>query len=144
MTVGPPGDDSDDSQAALDRPTPRDGERFQRPGRPVSVSDGRLRPGTSYVRNVSDGYVVEIKPSARRTNGAVGNAVNRSGVRREFDGREAAEAWAADLASRGERRVWIRGANPNDERDVDAYLMGRRSERARRTTGSETSQRGLV
>lgn len=74
---------------------------------------------------MSQGYVVEIKRSARRTNGPAGTAVNRAGVRRRFDERDDAEGWAADLASRGDRPVWIRAANPNDERDVDAYLMGR-------------------
>ena len=74
---------------------------------------------------MSERYVVEVKPSARRTNGAVGKAVNSRGARREFDDREAAEGWADDLAADGNSTVWIRDANPNDESDVDAYLMGR-------------------
>lgn len=75
--------------------------------------------------DTSAGYVLEVQPSARRTNGAVGAAVHRDGTRYSFDDRAAAEDWAADLAARGERPVWVRAANPNDERGVDAYLMGR-------------------
>ncbi|MFB6256948.1 MAG: hypothetical protein ABEH58_09540 [Haloplanus sp.] len=71
-------------------------------------------------------YVVDIKPSARRTNGAVGATVNRRGPRRRFETREDAEAWARGLSERGDRRVWIRAANPNDETGADAYLIGRR------------------
>lgn len=74
---------------------------------------------------MSEGYVLEIQPSARRTNGVAGAAVHRAGTRHRFDDRAAAEDWAADLAARGERPVWVRAANPNDERGVDAYLMGR-------------------
>jgi hypothetical protein len=73
---------------------------------------------------VSD-YVVAIKSSARRTNGAVGELVNRQGSRRRFDSRADAEAWAAGLTAQGERRVWIRAANPDDGTDADGYLIGR-------------------
>jgi hypothetical protein len=71
-----------------------------------------------------DGYLVEIKPSARRTNAAAGRAINRAGARREFPDRAAAEAWAADLSA-DDPVVWIRTANPGDDA-VDGYLMGRR------------------
>lgn len=71
-------------------------------------------------------YVVEVKPSARRTNGAVGAAVNRRGSRRRFGGRPAAESWAAALSEEGPL-VWIRAANPNDAAAVDGYLVGRRT-----------------
>lgn len=74
---------------------------------------------------MSESFVVEIKPSARRTNGAVGRLVNREGSRHAFPGREAAESWAAGLVTGGKRPVWIRAANPNDPADVDAYLVGR-------------------
>jgi hypothetical protein len=73
---------------------------------------------------VSD-YVVDIKGSARRTNGAVGDLVNRQGSRSRFDSRADAEAWAAGLSAQGDRRVWIRAANPDDESGVDGYLVGR-------------------
>ena len=46
-------------------------------------------------------YVVAVKPSARRTNGAVGRLVNRKGPRHAFPRR------------------------PADSSDADAYLVGR-------------------
>ncbi|MFB6080161.1 MAG: hypothetical protein ABEJ81_04100 [Haloferacaceae archaeon] len=75
-------------------------------------------------------YVVDVKPSARRTNAAVGRAVNRDGTRRRFLSRADAETWALGLSARGDRRVWIRAANPNDRTGADAYLVGRRRRRA--------------
>ncbi|MGM0591183.1 MAG: hypothetical protein ACQETI_06045 [Halobacteriota archaeon] len=70
-------------------------------------------------------YVVDIKPSARRTNGAVGSLVCRRGTRRRFETREDAEAWAIGLSQGSEGRVWIRRANPADRTGADAYLVGR-------------------
>ncbi len=70
-------------------------------------------------------YLVEVKPSARKANGAVGRLVNRQGARRAFADRSAAEAWAEGL-SEGSRPVWIRTAHPRDQSDVDAYLVSRR------------------
>lgn len=70
-------------------------------------------------------FVVDVKPSARRTNGAVGSVVNRRGARRRFEAREDAEAWAKGLSVAGRRRVWVRAANPNDQTGADAYLVGR-------------------
>ncbi|ESS07680.1 MAG: hypothetical protein A07HB70_00221 [uncultured archaeon A07HB70] len=70
-------------------------------------------------------FVVDVKPSARRTNGAVGLMVNRRGTRRRFEAREDAEAWAKGLAVAGGRSVWVRAANPNDRTGADAYLVGR-------------------
>jgi hypothetical protein len=70
-------------------------------------------------------YVVDIKPSARRTNGPVGSVVNRRGPRRRFEAREDAEAWATGLSERGDRKVWVRAANPDDGTGADAYLVGR-------------------
>ncbi|MFB6154499.1 MAG: hypothetical protein ABEJ22_01295 [Haloferacaceae archaeon] len=87
-------------------------------------------------------YVVAIKPSARRTNGAVGELVNGRGTRRRFDSRADAEAWAAGLSAQGERRVWIRTANPGDRTDADAYLIGRRPPRPlRRLDGAADKRR---
>jgi hypothetical protein len=74
-------------------------------------------------------FVVDIKPSARRANGVVGTTVHRRGVRRRFEAREDAESWAAGLAARGSRTVWIRSANPNDQTGADAYLVSRRPDR---------------
>jgi hypothetical protein len=72
-------------------------------------------------------YVVDIKPSARRTNGAVGTLVCRDGARRRFETRDDAESWAGDLSERGGRRVWIRRADPDDGSGADAYLVSRRA-----------------
>jgi hypothetical protein len=68
-------------------------------------------------------YLVEVKQSARKSNAAVGSVVCQRGVAHRFDSREAAEAWAADLAD-DDAHVWIRAANPDDRSDVDAYLVG--------------------
>lgn len=84
--------------------------------RPVHVS----RLGTLGVT-----YVVDVKRSARRTNGAVGAAVCRDGTRWRFDDRSAADAWAADLSTEGEGHVWIQSANPDDQSAADAYLVSR-------------------
>lgn len=77
-------------------------------------------------------YVVEIKPSARRTNGPAGRLLNREGARHGFDSREEAEDWAAELSDGDGRRVWVRTANPDDSDPIDAYLVGR----SRRTNRS--------
>lgn len=74
--------------------------------------------------HVSD-YVVDVKPSARRTNGAVGAAVCRDGTRQKFADRAAADAWATTLSTRGDGQVWVRTADPADRSDADAYLVGR-------------------
>ncbi|MFB6176962.1 MAG: hypothetical protein ABEI99_07455 [Halobaculum sp.] len=70
-------------------------------------------------------FVVEVKPSARKANGAVGRYVHRRGSQREFADRDDAEAWADGL-SEGRRPVWIRAAHPADESHVDGYLVSRR------------------
>ena len=69
-----------------------------------------------------DGYVVAVKPSARRTNATVGRLVYERGPRERFDSRALAEEWARAL-SRGGGEVWIRDANPNDGAPVDGYLI---------------------
>jgi hypothetical protein len=77
---------------------------------------------------VSD-YVVDIKRSARKRNGAVGSLVNRRGTRRHFETREDAESWARGLSVEGDARVWVRSANPEDTTGADAYLVARRDRR---------------
>jgi hypothetical protein len=74
------------------------------------------------------GYRVAIKPSARRTNGAVGQFVHTEGAHTVFPDRPAADRWASQLSTEGERMVWIRDANPCDT-DADGYLMGRSRDR---------------
>jgi hypothetical protein len=93
-------------------------------------------------------YVVDIKPSARRANGVVGATVHQEGTRRQFDGREAAESWATGLSVAGDRKVWIRTANPDDRTGADAYLVSRRRRRGdevgrRRPEPSPGEQAGL-
>jgi hypothetical protein len=95
----------------------------------------RLKHARRFRLPVSEQFVVSVKPSARRANGAVGRGVNRSGTRHRFDSRDDAETWAAGLSARGERHVWVRAANPNDRSDVDAYLVSRRP-RERQTTAT--------
>jgi hypothetical protein len=80
-------------------------------------------------------YVVDVKPSARRTNAAAGKLVQRSGSRHRFDSRADAETWAAGLTAQGGSTVWVRTANPDDRSDADAYLIGRRT----RHHGSEAA-----
>lgn len=69
-----------------------------------------------------DAYVVALKPSARRSNAAVGRLVFEGGQRRTFDSRAVADEWARRL-SRGDGDVFVRDANPNDGADVDGYLI---------------------
>ncbi|WP_117592433.1 hypothetical protein [Haloprofundus halophilus] len=98
-------------------------------------------------------FVVEVKPSARRTNGAVGAAVVRRGTRRRFGTRADAESWAASLSGGNEPRVWIRLADPRDDSAVDGYLVGRRGRvsldgaydkrRRRLRGGTESEQSGF-
>ena len=73
--------------------------------------------------------MVDVKPSARRSNGAVGRTLHREGRRRAFDSRADADEWADALSEEGERRVWVRDANPDDSTGADGYLVGRRPPR---------------
>lgn len=76
------------------------------------------------------GYVVAIKPSARRHSAGAGEFVARRGSRRTFESKPLAREWARDLRSSGGGTVWIQDAAPNDPADVDGYLVaahGRRS-----------------
>lgn len=69
------------------------------------------------------GYVVEIKPSARRCCRTVGAWVNTRGPIRRFETKPLARAWARD-ASGPHATVWIQDAAPADDRDIDGYLVG--------------------
>lgn len=70
-----------------------------------------------------DDYVVAVKPSARRANATVGRIVVQEGTRQTFDSRPLADGWARGLSQGGGGRVWVRDANPNDDDDVDGYLV---------------------
>ena len=99
-------------------------------------------------------YVVEVKPSARKANAAVGHAVLHEGVRREFGDRGAAEAWADGLSTGADRPVWIHAAHPADRSDVDAYLVSRQRQllnldgaydkRRRRLRGGDDGEPGTL
>lgn len=70
------------------------------------------------------GYVVAVKPSARRASAAAGAWVRDEGPSREFPGRKAADSWARECSSE-DAVVYVRDANPGDD-DVDGYLMALR------------------
>jgi hypothetical protein len=102
---------------------------------------------------VSDaGYLVAIKPSARRASPAVGQWVNDEGPRRRFDSKDDARGWAeacssgladtrpaaADTGdSAGRVLVWIQDAVPTDGSDADGYLVA-----GERGSGSEAPATG--
>ncbi len=71
----------------------------------------------------SDGYLVEVKPSARKSNADVGRWVNRHGPTRRFESRSFAREWARECAGPG-AFVWIQDAVPWDDGDADGYLVG--------------------
>lgn len=80
---------------------------------------------------MSEGYVVEMKPSARRVSGGVGEWVRRHGVRRTFETKAQAREWAGDH-SPPDRSVWVQDAAPWDDSAVDGYVVGCRRPRPRR------------
>jgi len=67
------------------------------------------------------GYLVAIKPSARRHNRVAGEWVGRRGATRRFAEKADARAWAADISGAGAVRV--QDVAPNDPADVDGYLV---------------------
>jgi len=73
-----------------------------------------------------DGYVITIKPSARKRSGAVGEWVNREGPTRRFDTKALAREWARSCSG-PTATVWVQDAVPWDESAVDGYLVGRSS-----------------
>jgi hypothetical protein len=73
--------------------------------------------------DVDDGYVVAVKPSARKSNGAVGRWVTRNGPTRRFPSKAHAREWARDCAGPG-AFVWIQDAVPWDDSETDGYLVG--------------------
>lgn len=70
-------------------------------------------------------YRLEVKRSARRTNGAAGEWVNREGARRRFETKALARQWAREISQPG-GRVWVQDAAPHDPAPVDGYLVGGR------------------
>lgn len=90
-----------------------------------------LKPAGALRADVSEGYVVEIKTSARRVSRGVGQWVRRHGRRRTFETKALARAWARER-SPPDRSVWVQDAPPWDPAPVDGYLVGGRRPRSRR------------
>lgn len=88
-------------------------------------------------------YRVEIKATARKTNGAVGEVVQNRGRVLWFSDREVADDWARELADEGERTVWIQDAPPHASGPTDGYLVGR-SRRRSAEAPFESEQRELT
>ncbi|CAI48409.3 uncharacterized protein NP_0636A [Natronomonas pharaonis DSM 2160] len=86
---------------------------------------------------MEDGYVVVIKPSARRVSRAVGEWVAESGRSREFDSKALARRWAKAAAPQG-KTLWVQDAHPLDPSPADGYLLARRS----RLRGNEPERPG--
>jgi hypothetical protein len=83
---------------------------------------------------VSEGYVLEIKPSARRNSRTAGEWVHERGPRRVFDSKALAREWASERSV----RVWVQDVAPHDGSAADGYLVGgRRAGSAR--AGRQTS-----
>lgn len=77
----------------------------------------------------ADGYLVVVKPSARKVSAAVGEWVNSHGPARGFASKALAREWARDCA-RPNAPVWIQDAVPWDTGAADGYLVGGRRARA--------------
>lgn len=73
-----------------------------------------------------DGYVVAVKPSARRVSRAVGAWLVAEGRYRTFDSKALAREWARTASPQG-YTLWIQDAHPRDESPADGYLLARRS-----------------
>lgn len=78
------------------------------------------------------GYVVAIKPSARRINRFASEWVGRRQSTRTFASKSDAREWARVISSDGQVR--IQDAAPNDPSTVDGYLVADPWYSSRRTT----------
>jgi hypothetical protein len=72
-----------------------------------------------------DGYLVAVKPSARRVSARAGRWVNRQGPTRLFDSKPLAREWARACSGVG-ATVWVQDAPAWADDDADGYLVGRR------------------
>lgn len=80
------------------------------------------------------GYVVAIKPSARRINRFASEWVGRRRSTRSFASKSDAKEWAHVISSVG--RVRVQDVAPNDPADVDGYLVADPLYSTERTTQS--------
>jgi hypothetical protein len=78
----------------------------------------------------SDGYLVAVKPSARRVSARAGQWVNRHGPTRRFDSKAMARDWAR-VCSEPTVTVWVQDAPDWADDDTDGYLVGYRHGDAR-------------
>lgn len=76
---------------------------------------------------MGEGYVVAVKPSARRVSVAAGSWVATEGPCREFDSKALAREWAREASPPG-RTLWVQDAHPLDESPSDGYLLARPSQ----------------
>jgi len=75
---------------------------------------------------VSDaGYLLAVKPSARRVSARAGQWVNHRGTVRRFESKPLAREWAR-ACSTGAATVWVQDAPSWADDDADGYLVGRR------------------
>jgi hypothetical protein len=103
---------------------------------------GTLKALAALETHVTEGYVVAIKRSARRTSAAAGAWVNEAGPRRAFDSKAAAREWAREASAEG--RVWVQDALPADASGVDGYLVGgRRPSGSRERSSTDDSQSAI-
>jgi hypothetical protein len=78
-----------------------------------------------------DGYVVEVKRSARKVSPGAGRWVREHGTRHRFASKALARQWAREVSPPG-RTVWVQDAVPADTDPVDGYVVGGRRTRPRR------------
>jgi len=71
------------------------------------------------------GYLLAVKPSARRVSARAGRWVNREGTTRRFDSKPLAREWAR-ACSTAAATVWVQDAPAWADDDADGYLVGRR------------------
>jgi len=76
------------------------------------------------------GYLVLVKPSARRVSARVGRWVNRDGPTRLFASKPLACEWAR-ACSTAAATVWVQDAPAWATDEADGYLVGRRFRDAR-------------
>jgi hypothetical protein len=77
---------------------------------------------------MDDGYLVAVKPSARRVSREAAEWVAERGRHRRFDSKALAREWAHEASPRG-RTLWVQDAHPLDESPADGYLLARDSTR---------------
>lgn len=91
---------------------------------------------------MAEGYVVAVKPSARRASVEAGSWVASEGPHRRFDSKAAAREWAREASPSG-RTLWVQDAHPLDEGPADGYLLARASH-SRRTDSERPGEQAAL